>query len=339
MKRFSLIFEAPLNARLREEEMGPIGNDELLVETMLTLISTGTEMTIYTGDFPQDSAWAGYADYPHRPGYSHVGRALEIGGEVEGFSEGDTVFSWAGHSSHAIMPAEKFTRVPDDIRPERAVFGTLSQIALNGVRLGGIALGDSVVIAGVGPVGILALEFARLSGAYPVVALDLHDGRLERALEHGADFAVNPSRQDVVEGLSRATRGRMADTLYDVTGSPRFTPMGLKLLKRGGKMVILGSPRGSVEVDFHNEVHLLGLQIIGAHNSMHVPVETHANQWTLARDLELFFDLLRTGRMSVDGLVSHTYPWKDAPQAYELLNARRGDTMCLMLDWSACAEG
>ena len=233
----------------------------------------------------------------------------------------------------AIIEADRTTKIPDDISPTQAVFGTLGQIAINGVRLGEIALGDSVIIAGVGPVGLLALQSARLSGACPLVALDLSPRRLEMALEHGADATINGGEEDPLEAASNLTGKRMADIVYDVTGNPKFTPIGLRLLKKRGKFVVLGSPRGAVEIDLHNEVHSLGLRIIGAHNLMHSPVETHFNQWTLDRDIELFFELVRSGRMVVDDLVSHRFGWEEAPGAYELLDDNRGATMGVILEW------
>jgi 2-desacetyl-2-hydroxyethyl bacteriochlorophyllide A dehydrogenase len=333
MKADTVFFTGPRRVEIGKEDIGPAGPGDLLLETMLTLISTGTEMTGYTGDFPDTSRWAQYVRYPFRPGYSSVARVVEAGEDVEDFSSGDMVFSWAHHSTYSVIGADRATKIPDDIAPFQAVFGTLGQIAINGVRLGEITLGDSVVIAGVGPVGLLAMQAARLSGACPLIALDLSQQRLDMALEHGADAVVNGESEEPLEAITRLTRDRMADIVYDVTGNPRFTPTGLRLLKKRGKFVVLGSPRGPVEVDFHNEVHSLGLRIIGAHNLMHSPVETHFNQWTLDRDIELFFELVRSGRMIVDDLVSHRFGWEAASEAYELLDNKRETTMGVILEW------
>jgi len=333
MRADTVIFTAPRSAEIVERDIGEVGPGDLAIETVVTLISTGTEMTGYTGDFPDTSRWAEYVRYPFQPGYSSIGRVTETGKGVEGFSVGDMVFSWARHATRAIVGADRATKVPEDISPGQAAFGTLGQIAINGVRLGEMALGDSVVIAGVGPVGMLALQAARLSGACPLIALDVSQQRLDLALDHGADALINGGEEDPVAVISGLTGGRMADMVYDVTGNPAFTPTGLRLLKKRGKYVVLGSPRGPVEIDLHNEVHSLGLRIIGAHNLMHSPVETHFNQWTLERDIELFFELVRSGRMVVDDLVSHRFRWDRAPEAYRLLDSKREATMGVLLEW------
>ena len=334
MKSRYIVFRSPLHAEFEEEDLGQIGPDQILTCTVRTLISTGTEMTAYEGSYPESSAWARYAKYPHRPGYSNVGRAMEVGEAVEGIAEGDLIYSWSRHATHSIISAGEGTRLPDDIEPSAAAYGTLAQIALNGVRLGRPILGDLVVVAGLGPVGQLALQCAKLSGAGSLIAMDLSRKRLDVALEHGADIAVNPLDRDPVQAVEEASSGRMADIVYDVTGNQEFIPQALRLLKPRGKLVILGSPRGPVEVDFHNEVHSKGLRIIGAHNSMHAPVETPYNQWTLARDLDLFFSFIRKGRLDVEGLTSHILPWREAPKAYEMLHRNREDTVCISLDWT-----
>lgn len=334
MKSKYLVFRSPLHAEFEEEDLGQTGPDQILVSTVRTLISTGTEMTAYEASYPESSAWARYAKYPHRPGYSSIGRAMEVGEAVEDIAEGDLVFSWSRHATHAIISAGKGTRLPDDIDPSAAVYGTLAQIALNGVRLGRPVLGDLVVVAGLGPVGQLALQCAKLSGAGSLVAMDLSRKRLDVALKHGADIALNPLDRDPVQVVEEASSGRMADIVYDVTGNQEFIPRALSLLKPRGKLVILGSPRGPVQVDFHNEVHSKGLRIIGAHNSMHTPIETPYNQWTLARDLDLFFSFIRKGRLDVEGLTSHVLPWREAPKAYEMLHSNREDTVCVSLDWT-----
>lgn len=333
LKRKKIVFRSPLNAAIVEEEIGQPGPDEVLVKTVVTLVSSGTEMTAFRGDFPPDSAWASYVRYPFTPGYSNVGRVARVGKSTASPALGDLVFSWAPHCSHAVLSKDAVAKLPPRMNVREAAFGTLGQIALNGVRLAEIALGDCVVVAGLGPLGQLALQCARLCGAYPLVAVDLFPRRLEVALGHGADRIVNAGREDVAKTVSEISRTRMADVVIDVTGNQEFIPQALKLLKRRGKLVILGSPRGPVHVDFHNEVHSLGLRIIGAHNSMHTPVETPYSQWTLSRDLELFFDLLSDRRITVADLVTHEYRWQDAPKAYAMLHQQASDSLGVLFDW------
>jgi len=332
--RRRLVFKAPLRAVLEEEAIPDLGSGDVLIETIVTLVSTGTEMTAYTGDFPANSSWAEYVNYPFAPGYSNVGKVLAVGEKVSSVSVGEIVFSWSGHCSHEVLGSDQVYRVPEGLDASEAVFGTLGQIALNGVRLSEVSVGESVVVIGVGPLGQLALQLCRLSGAYPVIAMDLSPHRLKMAERHGADRVVNVQEEDPRDAVRQETRGRMADLVFEVTRNQKVIPWALRLLKERGRLLLLGSPRGPVEVDFHDEVHRLELRTIGAHNSIRTSVETPFNQWTLARDLELFYDFLGTGRMSVRDMVTHRYPWRSAPKAYGMLLKERDRSMSVIFDWA-----
>jgi len=334
VKGKQVVFTAPRQVVMEERELNYPGAGQVLVRSLFTLVSTGTELTALTGEFPPGSAWARYVRYPFSPGYNNVGEVSALGEGVEGLGVGERVFCWAPHGQFALVNSKRVYKVSEDISLQEVAFAALGQIALNGVRLGEIALGESVVLIGLGPVGQLALQFARLSGGFPIIAVDLSEERLEIARSHGADFTLGSGGENLEEEVKRVMRGRMADVVFEVTGNQKVIPWALRLLKRRGKLVILGSPRGKVEVDFHDEVHTLGLRIIGAHNSMHTPYETPYNQWTMERDLELFLDLVRSGRVKVKSLISHVFPWWEAPKAYQMLLEDRTQTMGVLFDWT-----
>jgi 2-desacetyl-2-hydroxyethyl bacteriochlorophyllide A dehydrogenase len=334
VKGKQVVFTAPGQVVMEEREINYPGTGQVLVRSLFTLVSTGTELTALMGNFPLSSVWARYVRYPFSPGYDNVGEVIALGEGIEGLEVGEKIFCWAPHGQFALVDSKRVYKVSEDVPLQEVTFAALGQIALNGVRLGEIALGESVVIIGLGPVGQLALQFVRLSGSFPIIAVDLSEKRLEIARSHGADFTLGSRGENSEEEIRHLTRGRMADVVFEVTGNQKVIPWALRLLKRRGKLVILGSPRGKVEVDFHDEAHTLGLRIIGAHNSMHTPYETPYNQWTLERDLELFLDLLRSGRVRVKDLISHVFPWWEAPKAYQLLLEDRTKTMGVLFDWT-----
>jgi threonine dehydrogenase-like Zn-dependent dehydrogenase len=134
--------------------------------------------------------------------------------------------------------------------------------------------------------------------------------------------------------VERLTGGRMADVVFDITGNPIAMQGALRLARRKGRVVVLGSPRGPVSIDFHEEVHTRGLEIIGAHNSVHPPVETSHAPWTVARDVELFLAWQEAGVLDVRPLITHRYPWRQAPKAYQMLLEDRTRALGVILDWS-----
>jgi 2-desacetyl-2-hydroxyethyl bacteriochlorophyllide A dehydrogenase len=328
-----VVFPEPLKAVVAEEPLRAPGPGEVLVESICSLVSAGTELTAYTGSFPPGSAWARYVRYPFKPGYSSVGRVVEAGSGVESLRVGSVVAAPAPHADRYVWRAEELVEVPSGVSPEEAAFHTLAAGVMHAVRLAGVKLGESVVVVGLGLLGQLAVQFSRLSGAFPVVAVDLSDYRLELAAKSGADVVVNASREDSAKAVSEATGGRMADVVFEVTGDPSVLPQAIKLARRMGRFVVLSSPRGPSTLDFHDEVNSPSRVIIGTHFYSQPEVETPYYPWTWRRSRELFFRMLISGRLSVKHLVSHVFPFAEAPKAYELLHRSRLQCMGVLFDY------
>jgi threonine dehydrogenase-like Zn-dependent dehydrogenase len=171
----------------------------------------------------------------------------------------------------------------------------------------------------------------RLAGAFPVVACDLSAERLAVAERSGADACLRPGEGDPVAALRACNRGRRADVVIDVTGAPGSFPLATQLARTLGRVVLLGSPRGPVTVDLHDDVHTRGLQIIGSHASTTPHQETPHTPWSLRRNIEYFFGLLEAGRLEVVDLVSHRFGLSEAARAYAMLQADRTQAMGVLL--------
>jgi 2-desacetyl-2-hydroxyethyl bacteriochlorophyllide A dehydrogenase len=329
----SLVFDQPLQAEWKEVEVPDPGPGQVLIRTRKTLISTGTELTAYTGDFPPDSAWSNYVQYPWRePGYSNVGEVVATGPGVADYVPGQRVASWGHHATYNLEPLQHVQAIPEEVTDDQALFWNLGKTVMNGVRLAKISLGEAVVLVGVGIVGQLATQYVSLSGAWPLIAIDLSQRRLKMAEAHGATHGLAGRCEELVPKIGDLTRGRMADVAFEITGNQHVLPSVIRLVRRQGRVILLGSPRGKVELDFHDEVHTLGLQLIGAHVSTHPEVETPYNPWTPRRNGELFFDLVLAGKLRVEDLITHRFPWREAPAAYNLLVADRTQAMGVVLE-------
>jgi 2-desacetyl-2-hydroxyethyl bacteriochlorophyllide A dehydrogenase len=306
----------------------------VLLRTEKTLISTGTELTALTGDFPPGSRWAGYIQYPVGVGYSSVATVAGVGEGVESVKAGDRVASWAPHATHALYSADRLWSVPDGVDSEAASFATLTEIVMNGLRRGRVAFGESVVVVGAGLLGQLAVHLCRVAGAWPVIAVDPAAWRLEIARTMGAHGVVALPSGDAGGEVERLTQGRMADVVFEITGSPQAIPGAFKLARQLGRVVLLGSPRGPVSIDFHEEAHSLGLEIIGAHNTTHPAQATLHTPWDIARHVQLFLEWQAAGVIDVRPLISHRYSWRDAPEAYRMLLEDRSQALGVILDWT-----
>lgn len=334
METRTVFFREPFKVVLEREEVREPGPGEVLVESLYSLISTGTELTAYTGSFPQGSAWASYVKYPFKAGYSSVGRVLKVGEGVKHLAEGDVVVCDAPHTELYVWRADRVVKVPPGVDPVEASFHTLGGGVMNCVRVAGVKLGESVVVVGAGLLGQLAVQFARLSGGFPVVSVDLADLRLELAKRSGADLTVNPRRADVLEAVRSATDGRMADVVFEVTGDPQVLAQAIKLARRMGRFIVLSSPRGPSTLDFHDEVNSPSRVIIGTHfYTLHPDAETLHYPWTWTRDREIFLRMLSAGRVSVKHLISHVYPFDRAPEVYSTLYEKRHECMGVLFKY------
>jgi 2-desacetyl-2-hydroxyethyl bacteriochlorophyllide A dehydrogenase len=331
----AIVFPAAGQVGFEDRAVGQPGPDEILIRTRRTLISTGTELTIFAGEFPAGSAWAGYGRFPFLAGYSAAGQVIAAGQAVSSPAVGDLVAGPAPHARFATLRAAAAVVVRDGrVRPDHLPFVSLAQTAMNAVRRSGAGLGDAVAVFGAGLLGQLAVRLCRLAGARPVVAIDVAPARLARLPPDAAVLPVNAAQADPAAAVASATGGRMADIVFEVTGEQALIPAEFAVLKPAdGRMVMLSSPRGPTWFDFHDLCNWPSHTIIGAHTMSQPPVATAANPWTAARNGALFFDLVAAGELDVESLITHRLDYTQGPAAYKMLHADRSQALAVILDW------
>jgi L-iditol 2-dehydrogenase len=300
---------------------------EVAVETEVTLISPGTERAGFLGlpNTPQQ--------FPSYPGYSNIGRVAVVGEGVGDLSPGDRVATWIGHASHGVARAERCWKVAEGLPATEAVYFSLAAVALQGVRKARVELGDAVLVVGLGLVGNLALQLARLQGGLPALGLDPDHGRQETAVACGADACLDPEQSDTPAALAAATEGRGPSVVIEATGFPQAVNESFALAGQGARVVLLASTRGTSETNFYRDVHKKGLVVLGAHNSIRPPRDSSPGFWTLGDDARCVLRLQAAGRLHTRPLTSQVIPWQEAPRAYEILASWRRDVMGMVLDW------
>jgi len=338
MESPTVVFSAPGVVEVVDRPVGKPARGQVLLRTRRTLISGGTELTVLSGDFRPGSAWAALATFPFRAGYCAAGEIVEVGPDTAGADVGDLVAAPTPHARLAVVDAARVTRVAAErIAIDSVPFATLGAIVMNAVRRAGVGWGDSVVVVGVGLLGQLAVRFARLCGARPVIAVDPRVRRLALLPADASVIRVEGGVAAAREAVASSTRGRLADVVFEVTGIPRLIADEFSLLReRQGRFVVLSSPRGEPEpFDFHDLCNWPSHTIVGTHTSSHPPVETPDTPWTASRNTELFFDLLRDGEIDLDALVTHRFAFRDAPEAYRVLLDDPSEALGVVLDWGA----
>ena len=323
-----VVFAAQGIVNLEPRDLPPIGANDLLIRTRVSLISPGTERAFFLG-LPNTSQ-----TYPQLVGYSNIGEIVQCGENASDFAVGDRVASAAHHAAFVAVTEAASVRVPAGLSDEQAVFFNLTAIALQGVRKARIELGEPVIVIGAGLIGLLAAELAKLNGALPVISVDRDARRLEFATVAGADatLAADDRLLPAVAELCDGEEG--ANVVIEATGHPQAILTAFSLAKPGGRVVLLGSTRGETEqVNFYRDVHRKGLTVIGAHNIARPRGESRPGWWTEKDDQRVALKLLARGRLSVQDLITHRYAWQQATQAYDLLKQWDHNALGLLLDW------
>jgi 2-desacetyl-2-hydroxyethyl bacteriochlorophyllide A dehydrogenase len=334
----TIVFPKPKEAVLEDRDAPNPGPGELLIRTRASLISTGTELTIFSGDFPPSSSWADYAQFPFVPGYSAVGDVAEIGSGVDQSWIGTRVASNAPHALFALAPtapglnqARRLHRA--DLTYEEAAFFAIAEIVMNGLRRARIEWGESVAIYGLGLLGQLAARLCRLLGARPVFAVDVAAPRLGLLPDDAGLIRINPENEDPAEIVSEHTANRGADVVIELTGNQSLIPGEFACLRDQGRFLVLSSPRGATEFDFHDLCNARSISIIGAHNAS-TPVRGELDlPWTHRRHTELFYNLVADKEIDLQPLISHRAPHTDAPTFYHQLLEDRSELMGVILQW------
>lgn len=286
--------------------------DQMLIRNEASLVSAGTELAVLRKRhraFTSGGEAAATFKYPYYPGYAVVGHVEAVGSSVTDFAVGDLVWHPSSHATVSVARAAQCLPVPEGIEPRDAVFFSLVQIAMTAVRYAPTELGQTVLVSGLGLVGILAGQLYRISGA-AVTAADLSQGRLRRGASLGFNPVINLRETSLVEWYA-AHPEALPDLSVEAAGIESNIDACLKVTKPGGRVVLLGSPRKPMEIDPYTDIHRKGLTIIGAHAETISPA-------VRKRDAPYLFSLCR-GPLHIDEIRTHELPYTEASVVYEHL--------------------
>jgi 2-desacetyl-2-hydroxyethyl bacteriochlorophyllide A dehydrogenase len=339
-------FTGPREAVLAEETEGPLGAQEVRVETLYSGISAGTELTEYRGSNPYlHKRWqpdrrlfvderdpsSAYPLAGH--GYEEVGRVVEVGRDVSGLEPGDLVWGSWGHRSSAVVPGERAACcvLPERLPPLAGVFARIGAIALNAVLDADVHVGELVAVFGQGVPGLIATQLAALNGG-TVVAVDGIPRRIELARAVGAAHVVDFTHDRPGEAIKELTGGRGADVTIEISGSYEALHEAIRATAYGSRVVAAGFFQGGAaalplgEEFHHNRIELVCSQISGVSPRLD-------HRWDLSRLERTVMTLAAEGRIDLESLVSHVLPAERAPEAFRLLDERPEEAVQVVLDF------
>jgi len=328
-------YHRPGEINVEEIDVPEIESEELLVKVEVAL-TCGTDLKMYRRGHR-------LARPPMTIGHEFAGVVADVGNRVTSFKKGMRVvaansapcnacffcrrgkpnlcehieedligFSAPGAYAEYVRVPGKIVRqnvhqIPDHISFKEAALLEPLACVLHGNDLADIRLGDSVVILGAGPIGLLHLQLAKHRGAGTVMVIDVSDVRLESAYKLGAENTINPERENQIRKVLELTGGLGADVAIEAVGLPETWENAIKMTRKAGTALLFGGcPSGtSVSVDA-GEIHYGELTIRGAFH--HTP-----------SCVERALSLISSASIKTSGIITHEMPLKDVEKALQLM--------------------
>jgi threonine dehydrogenase-like Zn-dependent dehydrogenase len=332
----------------REYQEPALKPDEVRLKLIVSGIKHGTEMALYRGKtpfltnpfdmeyrmfMPREGAEKPHSLYPVSLGSWAVGEVIEVGAAVTRFKVGDLAHGEMPHRPTNVRPESKLFHLKPGMKPEHALFTDPTIFALGAVHDAQIKVGDRVAIFGMGALGLLAVQVARLNGAETVFAVDTLDNRLELAKQFGADAVFNARTTDAALEIKKATDKKGVDVVIEISGAYPALQSAIRAVHVAGLIVTASYYSGQGTLELGGEWHHNRPTI---RSSMPVWGMPHRNypMWDLRRTEETALRLIENGKVTVEPMIGRRYPYADAATAYQIIDQNPEATIKTLLDYN-----
>ena len=335
------IVAEPFKTAVREVDLPAPAPNQILVQTEVSAISAGTELAVYTGTHqwlkdPNLPDWK----FPFKPGYSATGTVVAVGSEVKDWKPGDRVSYPGNHASAELLTIGhergRLWHLPPNLSFEKAAVACIARYGFGASIRAGLTLGRSAAVLGLGIIGQFALRCLIAAGAQPVIGIDAVAMRRDAAKAAGADHVIDPSYSDARTQLFYTLGQRGAEIVADATGVPDAIPLAMSLACDAGQVIVVGSPRGKAkEVNFYDDLHRRYIEVSGAHgNMLFEPAHTRLpGAWDIDKAQNWLLAALASGRLSLEGLITHRIQPEQLGEAYEGLLKKKDEYLGVVVKW------
>lgn len=224
------------------------------------------------------------------------------------------MYSMAGLAEFAVVPATAVFRLPNGIGLEQAAILGCSVFTSYGAvhNVGDVTAGDTVAVVAAGGIGLNIIQMAAIHGATKIIAVDISDEKLQLARAMGATDTVNSRDEDPEQIVRALTGGHGVDVAFEAFGSAATVRTAVDLVDDGGRVVLVGIAPAGVEAQI-NIAHVVRrkVQILGSYGAR------------ASRDMPAVLELMAQGKLRLNDLITDTYSFAEADQAYKDLDARR----------------
>ena len=282
---------------------------------------------------------------PKAMGYSATGLVTQVGANVTGMAPGDRVAcggSTASHGEIVSVPSNLVVRVPAGVDPPDASFTVLGSIAMQGIRRAKPEFGDVFVVLGLGLVGQLCVQFAKMAGVR-VIGFDLEPDRVELAKELGADEAWVLSEVDAAERVSNITNGIGADAVVVTAATSSSEPINtaVDMARERGRISIVGiigldmqhTPFYMKELDVYMSRSYGPGRYDPTYEKQGIDYPISYVRWTENRNMAEVLRLIATGSLRVKPLTSSVFSIDDAEKAYASLQSSEAKPLGIVLEY------
>jgi threonine dehydrogenase-like Zn-dependent dehydrogenase len=330
-----LVAVAPHKADILNYEDRPIQSNEVKVQVEFASPKHGSELAGFRGESPHmddyyDEEWHTFLPRPEGEnkgvnfggwnlGNQWVGIITEVGSDVTDYKAGDRVCGYGGvRETHIVNAIDNFylLKMPENMSWKSAVCFDPAQFALGGIRDAHVRAGDRVAVIGLGAIGQLAAQFAKLAGASYVAVIDPIEKRREVALRTGADEAFDPINQDVGLELKKATNKMGVDVVIETSANEFALQQALRGLAYGGTIAFVGWARPfRGGLDLGREAHFNNAKIVFS-RACSEPNPDYP-RWSWRRIEETCWKMLSEGSLNCEEIVEPVVSFEESAEGYE----------------------
>ncbi len=343
------VLYGPHDLRIEQRPVPSPGYQEVLIKVEACAIC-GTDPKIIASGWQYMPPYGEYV-----PGHEYAGIIVQLGQDVVGFAEGDRVAvephkgcgicdncmrgyytvclhygnlasghrhygftANGGYAQYAVNHVKTLTKIPEGLDFEEATLITTAGTAMYGItRIGGVQTGETVLVVGPGPIGLMAVQIAKQCGAGRVIIAGTREERLALAQELGADIAIHVAKEPLVERVCEYTNGLGADAVLECAGTSRSLRDAIECARKNGRISLVGIYSEPVAI-----------------NAFKI------NQWNLTlagsraegeRSLAKVAPLMGDGRIKARPLITHTFPLERVNEAMATFVNRVGGAIKVVL--------
>ncbi|HWQ83591.1 MAG TPA: zinc-binding alcohol dehydrogenase [Anaerolineales bacterium] len=336
MDNRAVYFTAPGQVEVRAAPLPSLQSGEILVKTLLSAISPGTEKLIYQGLFPDDllidDSLPGITKefcYPLTYGYAAVGRIVDAGHEVDQSWLDRLVFAFQPHQAYCISRISDIHPVPPGIKLEDAVFLANMETAVNLVMDGAPLIGENIAVCGQGVVGLMTTALLSRFPLSNLITLDPISSRRQVSLNFGATASLTPESLESMQVFESLAKGG-ADLTFELSGSPEALNLAIQITGFSGRIVIgswYGQKRASL--DLGGRFHRSRIRLISSQVSTLAPALS--GRWDKSRRFDLAWEMIP--KICPGQLITHQLPLDSAPQAYRMLAEEQDETLQIVFTY------